>query len=96
MVERRLSGTAKAAEPTTLDDITAGNVGGLQLAWAWAMTEGGWNEPAPVVRDGVMYLNNMGNIVQALDAARHGPRAEAGRARNARVPVFVSSLSPRT
>jgi alcohol dehydrogenase (cytochrome c) len=33
------------------------------------MTEGGWNEPAPVVHDGVLYLNNMGNVIQALDAA---------------------------
>ena len=28
----------------------------------------GTNQPAPIVHDGVMYLNNPGNIVQALDA----------------------------
>ena len=52
-----------------LTEITPANVGDLRLQWAWSMTDGGWNEPAPLVHDGVLYLNNQGNIVQALDAA---------------------------
>ena len=51
-----------------LDDITAANVGGLELAWVWAMADG-TNQPTPLVHDGVMYLTNPGNIIQALDAA---------------------------
>ncbi len=43
------------------------------------MTDGGWNEPAPVVHDGVLYLNNMGNVIQALDAATR--RADLGEPR---------------
>ena len=51
-----------------LDQITRQNVSGLQLAWVWAMSEGGWNEPSPVVHDGILYLTNTGSLVQALDA----------------------------
>ena len=51
-----------------LDEITAANVGGLELAWVWAMADG-TNQPTPLVHDGVMYLTNPGNIIQALDAA---------------------------
>jgi alcohol dehydrogenase (cytochrome c) len=42
----------------------------LRLQWAWAMNEGGGtgNGPAPIVHNGVLYVNNMGNILQALDA----------------------------
>ena len=51
-----------------LDEITAANVGGLELAWVWAMADG-TNQPTPLVHDGIMYLTNPGNIIQALDAA---------------------------
>ncbi len=51
-----------------LDQITRENVGELQLAWVWAMGDGR-NQPTPLVYDGVMYLANPGNVVQALDAA---------------------------
>ena len=53
-----------------LDEITTKNVGSLELAWVWAMTDGS-NQPTPLVHDGIMYLTNPGNIIQALDAA-HG------------------------
>jgi len=52
-----------------LAEITRGNVQGLRLAWVWAMNEGGSNQPTPLVHDGVMYLTNTMNTVQALDAA---------------------------
>jgi alcohol dehydrogenase (cytochrome c) len=64
-----IRGNYQAWNYSELDQITRANVGELRLEWIWAMTEGGWNEPAPVVHDGVLYLNNMGNIIQALDAA---------------------------
>ncbi len=51
-----------------LDQIDKTNVDNLDLAWAWAMDDG-FNQPTPMVYDGVMYLANPGNIVQALDAA---------------------------
>jgi len=51
---------------SSLDQIDAGNVGGLQLEWVWNMHEGG-SEPAPLVYGGVIYLINSGNVIQALD-----------------------------
>ncbi len=52
-----------------LTELTRGNVKELRLAWVWAMNEGGSNQPTPLVHDGVMYLTNTMNMVQALDAA---------------------------
>ncbi len=51
-----------------LDQITRENVGELELAWVLAMREG-QNQTAPLVHDGVMFLANPGNVVQAIDAA---------------------------
>jgi alcohol dehydrogenase (cytochrome c) len=51
-----------------LKEITPANVKGLTLKWAWAMNEGGANETTPMVHDGMMFLFNTDNIVQALDA----------------------------
>jgi alcohol dehydrogenase (cytochrome c) len=64
-----LRGNYEAWNYSPLADIGRDNVGRLQLKWAWAMAEGGRNEPAPVVHDGVLYVNTTGNVVQALDAA---------------------------
>ena len=50
-----------------LDQIDSGNVGELRLAWSWAMADG-VNQPTPLVYDGVMYLANPRNIIQALEA----------------------------
>ena len=52
---------------STLNQINTRNVKDLQLQWVWAMNEG-TNQPAPLVHNGVMFMNNPGNIVQALDA----------------------------
>src|SRR5258708_1301527 len=52
-----------------LKQITKDNVGTLRLAWVWAMNDQvGANEPTPLVHNGIMYLVNVDNIVQALDA----------------------------
>src|SRR5262245_3425575 len=51
---------------SALDQIRAGNVGALKLAWAWNM-EPGYQEEAPLVQDGVIFLANPHNVVQALD-----------------------------
>jgi alcohol dehydrogenase (cytochrome c) len=50
-----------------LSQVTPANVGRLRLAWVWAMTDGGASEPTPIVHNGIIYLINPGNIVQALD-----------------------------
>ncbi len=51
-----------------LDQINRSNVDELRLAWVWSMRDG-TNQPTPLVHDGVMYLANPGNVIQALDAA---------------------------
>jgi alcohol dehydrogenase (cytochrome c) len=63
-----IRGNYQAWSFSPLEQIDRDNVGNLRLEWSWAMTEGGRSQPAPIVHDGVLYLNNMGNIVQALDA----------------------------
>jgi alcohol dehydrogenase (cytochrome c) len=62
-----MRGNYHAHSYSALDQIDAGNVGGLQLEWMWSMRDGN-SEPAPIVYGGVMYLINPGNVIQALDA----------------------------
>jgi len=58
----------RASNYSPLNQITTGNVKNLRLVWTWAMNEGGTNQPAPIVHHGVVYVNNAGNTMQALDA----------------------------
>ncbi len=51
-----------------LAQITAANVGGLQLAWSWSMTNGA-SETTPIVHNGVLFIQNYGDSVDALNAA---------------------------
>jgi alcohol dehydrogenase (cytochrome c) len=51
-----------------LTAITRDNAKDLQLAWVWMMQDGGANEPTPIVHNGVMFLMNTANVIQALDA----------------------------
>src|SRR5919109_545710 len=71
-----------------LDQINKANVKNLQLVWSRNM-EPGANEATPLVYNGVMYLGNPGDVIQALDAVtgdlmweyRH-PLPAAGSLRN--------------
>ncbi len=59
----------QASSYSPLTQIDTSNVKQLQLAWSWAMNDSSAaNEPTPIVHNGIMYLANPGNIVQALDA----------------------------
>lgn len=62
----------RASSFSPLSQITAQNAANLQLAWSWAMQDGSaiGNAPAPIVHNGVMYLNNSGMVLQAFDATR--------------------------
>ena len=51
-----------------LGEINPANVTNLQLKWSWAMNEGGAVEVTPIVHDGVIFLSNTSNTVQALNA----------------------------
>ena len=50
-----------------LDQINKTNVKNLQLVWARVM-EPGTNQATPLVYNGVMYLGNPGDVIQAIDA----------------------------
>lgn len=50
-----------------LDQIDTTNVGSLRLAWAWTM-EGGMQETTPLVHDGVMFLPQACDFIEAVDA----------------------------
>jgi len=60
----------KATYYSPLNQITAQNVNDLRLVWSWSMQEGAsnGNQPAPIVHNGVLYVNNAGMVLQALDA----------------------------
>lgn len=56
-----------ASDYSPLNQITRDNVKDLQLVWKSPMHEGGANQPAPIVHNGIIYLANTGGIMQALD-----------------------------
>ena len=60
----------KANSFSPLNQITTQNVNDLRLVWSWAMQDGVMlgNQPAPIVHNGVLYVNNTGGVLQALDA----------------------------
>jgi alcohol dehydrogenase (cytochrome c) len=62
-----IRGNYQAWSYSALSQITSANVKNLRLAWVWAMNEGGASEPTPVVHNGIIYLSNTSNTVQALD-----------------------------
>jgi alcohol dehydrogenase (cytochrome c) len=54
---------------SALNQITTQDVKDLQLQWVWAMNEG-TNQAAPIVHNGILFIMNPGNVVQALDARK--------------------------
>src|SRR6202521_4259260 len=51
-----------------LDQINKNNVKDLQVAWTWSMTPGA-TETTPIVHDGVLFIFNYADKIQALNAA---------------------------
>ena len=51
-----------------LAQINKDNVANLRVAWTWSLTSG-VTEIAPIVHDGVLFVDNAGDTVQALNAA---------------------------
>jgi alcohol dehydrogenase (cytochrome c) len=94
----------KASSFSPLNQITAQNVNDLRQVWSWAMQDGSslGNDPAPIVHNGVLYVNNAGQVLQALDAKtgeliwenRYGTNAGAPAMRGITIygdHVFVTS-----
>lgn len=83
-----------------LSQVTRDNVKSLQLVWTWAMNEGGANEPTPLVHNGIVYLANTANIIQALDGKtgeliweNHvGPNVHLGTGAMRNIAIFQNEL----
>lgn len=60
-------GNPQAWSYSELEQVNLDNVGNLRLEWVWSMHDGD-SQPAPIVHDGIMFLINPSNVVQALDA----------------------------
>jgi alcohol dehydrogenase (cytochrome c) len=56
-----------ASSYSPLTQITRDNAQDLQLVWMARMAEDGINQPSPLARNGTIFLNNTGGIIQALD-----------------------------
>lgn len=52
-----------------LDQIDRANVDQLRLVWTRALSAGGRQQGTPLVYDGVMYMPNPSDVIQAIDAA---------------------------
>ena len=61
-----LRGNYQAWSYSELEQINSNNVSDLKLEWMWNMHEGD-GEPSPLIYDGIIYLINTSNIIQALD-----------------------------
>jgi alcohol dehydrogenase (cytochrome c) len=63
-----IRGNHQAWSYSELDQINQGNVNELRLAWIWSMSDIAANQTSPLVHDGILYLFNPGNKIQALTA----------------------------
>jgi len=63
-----IRGNQKAWSYSPLTQINTRNVSRLSLKWVWALGDEASNQLAPLVHDGIMYIFNPGNKIQALDA----------------------------
>jgi alcohol dehydrogenase (cytochrome c) len=84
-----------------LTQVTRDNVKELQLAWVWAMNDGGGaSESMPLVHNGILYLINTTNILQALDARtgelvweNHvGPNAQVGMGAMRNIAIYQDKV----
>ncbi len=53
---------------SALDQVNRENVDDLQLVWARSMVTPGITQGEPIVYNGIMYLPNTNNVIQAIDA----------------------------
>ena len=52
-----------------LEQVDRDNVGDLRLVWSRALRAGGRQQGTPLVYDGVLYMPNPSDVIQAIDAA---------------------------
>ena len=52
-----------------LDEIDRGNVGNLRMVWSRALNVPGRQQGTPLIYDGIIYMPNPNDVIQAIDAA---------------------------
>ena len=67
------SGTLDSQRFSRLDQVNAGNVGDLELKWAYQIPQIDRAETVPLVVDGIMFVTEAPSNVVALDAATGRP-----------------------
>ena len=72
-------GTPNNWAHSPLDQINKDNVDSLRLAWSWTM-EPGKQETTPLVHDGIMFLPQACDFIEAIDATDGTPLWEYRRA----------------
>jgi len=77
---------------SALSQINTENVHRLQLAWVWALPDGGRYRTAPLERSGVLFLTTAGGSVQALDAT-DGTLLWEYRRKEANISQVVQSVA---
>ncbi len=77
-----------------LDQINKDNVKNLQVAWTWSMVSGP-TEATPIVHDGVIYIFNYRNVIQALNGATGDLIWEYKRDLPAKMIADAGNLSSR-
>ena len=73
-----------------LDQIDRGNVGDLRMVWSRALTAGN-QQGTPLVYDGVMYMPNPRDVIQAIDAVTGDLLWEYRRPRPDDLEEFVAA-----
>ena len=74
-----------------LDQIDRESVGELRLVWSRGLAEGS-NQGTPLVYDGVMYMPNPGDRIQAIDAASGDLRWEYQRSHPDDLDEYIVAL----
>ena len=75
-----------------LDQIDRENVGALQMVWSRGLTTGS-QEGTPLAYDGVLYMPNPGDVIQAIDAVTGDLRWEYRRDSPDDVEEYVGGLT---
>jgi glucose dehydrogenase len=83
-----------------LNQINRSNVSQLRIVWTRAMAASTTQESTPLVYDGVMYLPNSGDLIQALDGKsgdliweyQHPLRQGQQRSRNRNIAIYENLI----
>ncbi len=75
-----------------LDQIDRENVGALQMVWSRGLTAGS-QEGTPLAYDGVLYMPNPGDVIQAIDAVTGDLRWEYRRDSPDDIEEYVGGLT---